>query len=192
MLVYVAISIIVMILYVYYHKTMSDLQFYMFALILVTLYILMQLNNKHIEKFDEQEAITLQKSAESTAPAQQPVTQEHAQLNSINILQIFSTLPGRVKGIIVPELDYIVASLSQNGDDKNQEGSQDSKIVIEDQDFIDNKDKDVTSTDAEGKTVIVKSAMETLRLNYKNIDNMLLILQKNDATLYEQFIKSLE
>jgi len=97
-------------------------------------------------------------------------------------------LPGKLKGIIVPQLDYVINSIGGGDDDENEKENSE-KVTINDTDFIEKKDPDVTVNN-KGVYELVEPKLQELKTNYVNIDLVLDTLKTADYELYKNvFVK---
>lgn len=162
MFLYFVIFVLVCITFVCIYKTISDLEFIILAVALALLFFMMVRGRDDVTE-----------GFEGMSP-----------LSGLNLSAYASKLfdlPRISQDIIIPELDYVIgAVVEEEGSSEQKEG-----VVIDDTEFLNNKDKDVTINDGND---INGPAMEKLKQDYTNIDEMFKALSKYDEALYNNFV----
>ena len=89
-------------------------------------------------------------------------------------------LPGEIKGILAPKLDYVISKLKGNDPDNH-----DDEMQVEDSLYIGTGDTDVMQDDNE---TIDEGKFSTLKQNYRDLDKMFLALRNADSNLYNSVL----
>lgn len=166
-------------------KTMDDWCFYFISsILLILLWLTMGGRVPLMESFQGNPQPSSSQPAPASGEKASGSSGATLDLDLFNI-KLFS-LPKDIGKVLLPELDYMIDSVTQEEATKGGDDGEDT--VVDEMDYIQSKDPDVTKPNGKGGVDIDKEKMEALRENYYNIDEMLRLLKRVDCQLYNKLL----